>query len=209
VATEAVEKISAVIALLQQKAKELEKDEKNRKELDQVKVWLDRALTYRNQARYSSRQIEEFHQLATSRLPEQFNMHLAAPELLCSNGQQARRGFQILGPEGFRTFDQDERLLMAVSYGAKPVISLLQELSSRKLSVRAGSEPLRELATERIRFRNAIYEVNKIKQEIERGDLLDIELSPEGITKRIEERFNGSAEQDTPSVDIPRVLRIP
>ena len=203
VSAEAVEKISTVVVSLQKKAKELEKEATNRKELDKVKVRLDRALTYANEARDELRQIEKFSQLATSKIMETPEASPAVSGQLCSNGQQARRGFQILGPEGFRTFDQDERLLMAFSYNAKPVISLLQELSSRKLSVRTGAESLRELATERIRFRDAIHEVDKIKLELEKGNLLDAPLSPEGIIKRIEERFNTSAEHTTPSGNLP------
>jgi hypothetical protein len=207
VSTEAVEKISTVVAHLQKRAQELGKNEMNRKELDQVKVRIDRALRYANEARDALRHIEKFSQLATSSIIEKPETSSAAPGQLCANGQQARRGFQILGPEGFRTFDQDERLLMAFSYNAKPVISLLQELSSRKLSVRAGAESLRELATERIRFRDAIHEVDKIKLELEKGDLLNATLSPEGIIRRIEERFNASAEPSTPSGFLPQALR--
>lgn len=44
-----------------------------------------------------------------------------------------RRGFQILGPEGWRTFNQDERLLLAMSSSGKPLIATLQELSGRIL----------------------------------------------------------------------------
>jgi hypothetical protein len=96
---------------------------------------------------------------------------------------------------------------MAFSYNAKPVISLLQELSSRKLSVRTDAESLREFATERIRFRDATHELDTIKLELDQGDVLDPTLSPEGITKRIEERFNGSAEHKTPRGHIPQGLR--
>ncbi len=203
VSTEAVEKISTVVASLQKRAQELEKDEMHRKDLDKVTVRLDRALTYASEARDELRHIEELSHLATSRIIEKPEPSAAVPGQLCSNGQQARRGFQILGPEGFRTFDQDERLLMAFSYNAKPVISLLSELSSRKLAVRTGGESLRELATERIRFRDASDEVDRIKLELEKGSLLDATLSPEGIIKRIEERFNASAEHGTPTGNLP------
>ncbi|MEM9602264.1 MAG: hypothetical protein AAGA11_05335 [Pseudomonadota bacterium] len=49
-------------------------------------------------------------------------------ELNCGN---ATRGFQILGPEGWRTFDQDERLLLAMTTSAKPLIQSMQAFSSR------------------------------------------------------------------------------
>jgi hypothetical protein len=98
---------------------------------------------------------------------------------------------------------------MAFSYNAKPLISLLQELSSRKFSVRADAESLRELATERVRFRDAIFEVEKIRRELEAGDLLDDQLSPEGIIKRIEDQFEGAREQQIPTFAIPKMLQKP
>lgn len=55
-----------------------------------------------------------------------------APEqIICGDGNPARRGFQIMGPEGWRTFDQDERLVMAMSSSAKPLIGVIKELASR------------------------------------------------------------------------------
>ena len=51
----------------------------------------------------------------------------------CTNGP-ARRGFQIMGPEGWRTFKQDERLIMAMSSSAKPLIQSLQRVSNNVLN---------------------------------------------------------------------------
>lgn len=56
--------------------------------------------------------------------------HMAA----CVPGEQLRRGFQVLGPEGFRTFDQDDRLLMAMSSKASPLIAQLKDISGRVLA---------------------------------------------------------------------------
>lgn len=47
--------------------------------------------------------------------------------------RQLQRGFQILGPEGWRNFDQDERLVLAMSASGKPLIATLNELSGRIL----------------------------------------------------------------------------
>lgn len=47
------------------------------------------------------------------------------------------RGLQILGPQGWETFDQDKRLIFAVSSSAQPIISTLQELSGRILDANA------------------------------------------------------------------------
>ena len=40
-----------------------------------------------------------------------------------------RRGYQIMGPEGIQTFDQDDRLLLAMTIDGKPLIGLLNEYS--------------------------------------------------------------------------------
>ena len=52
----------------------------------------------------------------------------------CPGGTPERRGFQVLGPEGWRTFNPDERLILAMSTSAKPLISTLKELSNRVIN---------------------------------------------------------------------------
>jgi hypothetical protein len=47
--------------------------------------------------------------------------------------QNLARGFQILGPEGWRTFNQDDRLIMAMTTSGEPLIGTLNELSGRVL----------------------------------------------------------------------------
>ena len=64
----------------------------------------------------------------------QFNVASATKDALVLECGDARRGFQILGPEGWRTFNQDERLILAMSSSAKPLIGALKELSSRVLN---------------------------------------------------------------------------
>jgi len=57
--------------------------------------------------------------------------------IYCPEGTIAlRRGFQVMGPEGWRTFDQDERLLMAMTTSAAPLIGTLTEYSGRVLHSR-------------------------------------------------------------------------
>ena len=57
----------------------------------------------------------------------------------CPEGTEHRRGFQILGPEGVATFNQDQRLVMAMTSSGKPLIGVLKELSGRVLAEH-GSE---------------------------------------------------------------------
>jgi hypothetical protein len=77
----------------------------------------------------------------------------ASTAVICPSGTPARRGFQILGPEGWRTFDQDERLIMAMFTSAKPLTSTLQQLSRNVLNAQqVPSEALLPLVRERLRI---------------------------------------------------------
>jgi hypothetical protein len=74
----------------------------------------------------------------TSRPANPTAKELAAVMRPCKPGEE-RRGFQILGPEGWRTFDQDERLVLAMSSSGKPLISTMRELSERMLNQKSAS----------------------------------------------------------------------
>ena len=52
----------------------------------------------------------------------------------CPEGTELQRGFQIMGPEGVATFNQDQRLGMAMTSIGKPLLGALKELSGRMLS---------------------------------------------------------------------------
>lgn len=89
---------------------------------------------------------------AASQLGE-FSVASATKDALVLECGDARRGFQILGPEGWRTFDQDERLILAMSSSAKPLIGALKELSSRVLNEQPSrSAMLLPLVEERLRI---------------------------------------------------------
>ena len=83
--------------------------------------------------------------------------HLGPKEIQCpATTAPAKRGFQVLGPEGWRTFEQDERLLMAMSIDAAPLVGILKELSRRVLESRQGDpEFARTLAQEYRRLSSA------------------------------------------------------
>lgn len=76
----------------------------------------------------------------------------AATDALCPEDKPTRRrGFQVMGPEGWRTFDQDKRLLMAMSSSAKPLIETLNEYSGRILNSRVNpAEALLPLVRENL-----------------------------------------------------------
>jgi len=74
----------------------------------------------------------------------------------CSAGSVVRRGFQVLGPQGLATFNQDDRLILAMSTSAKPLISTLSQLSSRLLEEGpTRTEALLPLVEERLRITEA------------------------------------------------------
>jgi len=76
--------------------------------------------------------------------------------------RQARRGYQILGPQGWRTFNQDERLMLAMSSSARPLISTMQEISGRVLNNQPiEAEMLLPLVREDLRLSRAGRELDK------------------------------------------------
>jgi hypothetical protein len=75
---------------------------------------------------------------------------------VCPSGNVVRRGFQVLGPEGVRTFNQDDRLVMAMSSDGKPLIGVLQDLSGRILNQKVNeSDQLLPLVQERLNIVSA------------------------------------------------------
>jgi hypothetical protein len=81
----------------------------------------------------------------------------------CPPGFSARRGFQIRGPQGWVTFDPDERLLMAMSSSAKPLIQTLQEFSGRVLAAQpTTSDILLPLVQERLKISEAQRQMDRV-----------------------------------------------
>ncbi len=73
----------------------------------------------------------------------------------CTNVTQ-RRGFQILGPEGWRTFNPDDRLIMAMRSSAEPLTGVLNQLSQRVLkSHEAKKTDIMPLVEARLRTSDA------------------------------------------------------
>lgn len=67
-----------------------------------------------------------------------------------------RGGFEILGPQGWKTFNQDERLILAMTSNGKPLISSMRELSNRILNEKTNpSETLLPLVNEQLKISRA------------------------------------------------------
>ena len=85
----------------------------------------------------------------------------------CPPGTVSRKGFRILGPEGWRTFNQDERLLLAMTISGKPLISAMKDLSSRVLNAQPDTTGmLLTLARERIRISEAKSALLRVDQAL-------------------------------------------
>ncbi|WP_235530475.1 hypothetical protein [Sphingomonas sp. Leaf62] len=77
----------------------------------------------------------------------------AATPPLCPANTILTKGFQVMGPEGMRPFDQKQRLVMAMYTSAKPLTETLTEYSGRIVNGRANpAEQLLPLARETLRI---------------------------------------------------------
>lgn len=86
----------------------------------------------------------------------------SSPEKKAANDCTGTRGFQILGPEGWREFKQDERLLMAMSSSGKPLIGTMQEIAGRVVNDQPiEAEMLLPLTREELRLTRAERELDR------------------------------------------------
>lgn len=78
----------------------------------------------------------------------------------CGVDEIRRTGFQVMGPQGMHAFDQDKRLLMAMSTSAKPLIETLNEYAGRILKGQRNPAdlllPLAEETTRIVETRRAV-----------------------------------------------------
>lgn len=84
-------------------------------------------------------------------------------DLTCGSGLPARRGFQIMGPEGWRTFDQDERLVLAMSSSGKPLLDTMSDLSSRIMGEKANGLSKEILLGETISITRARTKLSEVQ----------------------------------------------
>ncbi len=87
--------------------------------------------------------------------------------------KKVRKGFQILGPQGWKTFEQDERLLMAMTSSGKPLISGMRELSNRVLNEQPNaSETLLPLVKELLKISMAERHLDSIEPDQNMQDVI-------------------------------------
>ena len=104
----------------------------------------------------------------------------------CPQGTELRRGFQKLGPEGVATFNQDQRLIMAMTSSGKPLISALKELSGRVLAEHGSpGDVVLPLVREDLATLRAERALDRLKD--------DTTVSVEQMLEQIIEAFNQDA----------------
>ena len=104
-------------------------------------------------------------------------------EKQCPEGTELRRGFQILGPEGVATFNQNHRLVMAMTSSGKPLIGALKELSGRMLKEHdSGTGSLLPLVRENLTTLRAGRVVDRFEQ--------DPNMSVEQLIEQVINAFN-------------------
>lgn len=80
---------------------------------------------------------------------------------VCPPGSEVQRGFQIMGPQGVKSFDQQERLIMAMTTTAEPLIQTLQKTSQRVLNEKADEMSDAELLLPLLRERLIASELKR------------------------------------------------
>jgi hypothetical protein len=93
------------------------------------------------------------------------------------------RGFFILGPEGWKQFNSEERLIMAMYSSGKPIISTMNELSERALRADQNSPEVQLVF---------VREVARINEAAKNLRVYDGD-SPETAIDAIEGAINGLA----------------
>ncbi|MEM7220491.1 MAG: hypothetical protein AAF515_19175 [Pseudomonadota bacterium] len=96
-----------------------------------------------------------------------------ANALACPPGSEVQRGFQIMGPQGVKTFDQEDRLLMAMSSNAKPLIGALAEVSGRMFRAQVAEKSTAELVLPLLREQLRVSRIEDTVQAIKETDDLE------------------------------------
>lgn len=115
------------------------------------------------------------------------NALMKEPTIECNTNIPRRKGFQIIGPEGWRTFEQDERLIMAMYSDASPIIGVMKEVAARSLNQAVPRDTqLLPLVREQLATTNIINEVRTLEIGLEQVQAKDAGVL-EGIIKKFEQ----------------------
>lgn len=95
------------------------------------------------------------------------DLTVSTSDSTCADGIPSRRGFQVLGPEGFRSFDPDERLVMALSINSKPLISALQQFSDQRVKGGPTNTSAESIKTERERLGSTRQALDQLRKTLD------------------------------------------
>jgi hypothetical protein len=152
--------------------------------------------TYTDQAKA---QLKPLMQAATTLAAAATRLQAAgrpAGATACPSGEVLRRGFQVLGPEGFRTFDQDDRLIMAMSSKASPLTAQIKELSGRVLAEQTPpGDALLALVRARLKISRTLRELDRDYGEdgksVQGAEVKDPAADRQGEVDELARKFKG------------------
>ena len=129
------------------------------------------------------------HKLETDKIIQAINDKVSKDKQdksICTTNSN-QYGFQVLGPQGMRTYDQDQRLLLSMSTSAKPLVATLKELATRMMPRPTNNtEALLQVTEERLTLSRTERELFRLEDEISRIDnLKDFKKSPADFVENI------------------------
>jgi hypothetical protein len=102
----------------------------------------------------------------------------------CPDGDPAEQIFLLLGPEGVKILNKNERLMLAMYTDSKPLISMLKQVSTPPDQKQDDVSIFQTLGEERARLTQAQSVVSNVKQELEIDEVSE-RLNPESFLKEL------------------------
>ncbi len=129
----------------------------------------------------------------TTEKVERQGLHTQSSIVCPNNAPHVNRGFQILGPAGWRTFLQSERLILAMYTDAEPLISTMAAYSDRILNAKIEpTSALLPLVREQLKVVEAEREADRISAEPS-SEVTDVVI--ESVYSRVLDKFGSGAVQ--------------
>lgn len=92
----------------------------------------------------------------------------------CGPTENLKRGFQLIGPQASTTFDPDDRLIMAMSTSASPLLKQLKDISNRVLAEQqTPGDSLLQLTRARLRVSHATTRLKDVSTDDKKPEDLE------------------------------------
>lgn len=114
----------------------------------------------------------------------------------CPQGEAKETKFYLLGPEGIKELDLTERLVMAMSTDAQPLVSALQRIAGIKAQAETGAAAQYQVRREQARLATAVELLEKARNALEKpeADVLPEDFtSPNALSTTIIDLFATTA----------------